>query len=148
MEEFSSLALQSVSYAQLKRFTQVQWKVHIFTTKAERKKLWNNFIHECDHCSELMHINTVHLVRIHYPPQQSLPCSDDHGIDRPGTYEEKPNINFKRRMLILHDVAEGLMYLHTHNPPVIHCDLSPNNILLKHLPLLSIAKISDLGMAK
>ena len=51
-------------------------------------------------------------------------------------------------MSILHDVAEGLSYLHSRNPPVIHRDLSPNNILLKHLPLLPVAKIADLGVAK
>ena len=64
------------------------------------------------------------------------------------TYAEKPNISLKRRMSILHDVAEGLTYLHSSDPTIIHRDLSPNNILLKHLPLLPIAKIGDLGVAK
>ena len=53
----------------------------------------------------------------------------------------------------LQDVAEGLSYLHTCcNPPVVHRDLSPNNILLKHLlkPPLLVAKLADhdLGVAK
>ena len=64
------------------------------------------------------------------------------------TYTEKQNISFKRRMSVLYDVAEGLNYLHSRNPPVIHRDLSPNNVLLKHLPLLPVAKIADLGVAK
>ena len=64
------------------------------------------------------------------------------------TYAEKPNINFKGRMSILHNVAERLTHLHTPDPPVIHRDLSPNNILLKYLPLLPVAKIGDLGVAK
>ena len=46
---------------------------------------------------------------------------------------------------ILYDVAFGLNYLHSFNPPIIHRDLSPNNILLSRD---SIAKISDLGVAK
>ena len=41
-----------------------------------------------------------------------------------------------------------MSYLHSRNPPVIHRDLSPNNVLLKHLPLLPVAKIADLGVAK
>ena len=46
---------------------------------------------------------------------------------------------------ILHDVAQGLRYLHEHSPPIIHRDLSANNVLLTS----SIkAKISDLGVAK
>jgi len=52
---------------------------------------------------------------------------------------------------VLHDVAEGLTYLHTRNPPVIHCHLSPNNILLKIHGVEQcppVAKIGDLGVAK
>ena len=66
-------------------------------------------------------------------------------------YVVKPDVSFKKRMTILQDVAEGLSYLHTCcNPPVVHRDLSPNNILLKHLlkPPLLVAKLSDLGVAK
>ena len=66
------------------------------------------------------------------------------------TYAVKRDVCFKERMAILQDVAEGLNCLHTCCiPPVIHRDLSPNNILLKHLkaPLL-VAKLSDLGVAK
>jgi len=64
------------------------------------------------------------------------------------TYAEKPNISFKRRISILHNVAEGLSYLHSCNPPVIHCKHSPNSALLEHLPLLLVAKIADLGVSK
>ena len=31
---------------------------------------------------------------------------------------------------IVHDVSLGLCYLHNHHPPIVHRDLSPNNILL------------------
>ena len=46
---------------------------------------------------------------------------------------------------ILHDVALGLHYLHDHVPPIIHRDLTANNVLLSSS---MSAKISDLGMAK
>jgi len=46
---------------------------------------------------------------------------------------------------ILHDIALGLCYLHQRSPPVIHRDLSANNVLLTHD---MSAKISDLGVAK
>ena len=46
---------------------------------------------------------------------------------------------------ILHDIALGLCYLHQRSPPVIHRDLSANNVLLTHD---MTAKISDLGVAK
>ena len=48
-------------------------------------------------------------------------------------------------MSILYDVCLGLSYLHGRDPPVIHRDLSSNNVLLtSHL----VAKISDLGLAR
>ena len=118
-------------------------------TPAERRRLQNNFIRECDHCSKLNHPNIVHFIGIYHPPQQLFPVMIMELMDESlTTYAEKSNIGFKRRMSILHDVAEGLSYLHSRNPPVIHRDLSPNNILLKHVPLLVVAKIADLGVAK
>ena len=54
-------------------------------------------------------------------------------------------IPYLSKLSILQDVAQGLRYLHHQNPPVVHRDLSPNNILLTaHL----VAKISDLRVAK
>ena len=46
---------------------------------------------------------------------------------------------------ILRDVALGLRYLHEHSPPIIHRDLSANNVLLTSS---MNGKISDLGVAK
>ena len=118
-------------------------------TLAERRRLQDNFIRECDHCSKLNHPNIVRFIGMYHPPQQLFPVMIMELMGESlTTYAEKPNISFKRRMSILHDVAEGLSYLHSRNPPVIHRDLSPNNILLKHLPLLPVAKIADLGVAK
>ena len=52
-------------------------------------------------------------------------------------------LSFNMQACILHDVAVGLNFLH--EEPIIHRDLSSNNILLtEHL----VAKISDLGLAK
>ena len=54
-------------------------------------------------------------------------------------------IQWDVKLSILDDVCCGLHYLHGRNPPIIHRDLTPNNILLcSHLR----AKISDLGVAR
>ena len=115
----------------------------------ERRRLQESFQRECDHCSKLNHPNIVRFIGIYHPPQQLFPVMIMELMDESLTaYAEKPNINFKRRMSILHDVGEGLSYLHSRNPPVIHRDLSPNNILLKHYSSFPFAKIADLGVAK
>ena len=115
----------------------------------ERRRLQDSFQRECDHCSNLNHPNIVRFIGIYHPPQQSFPVLIMELMDESLTaYAVKPNISFKIRMSILCDVAEGLSYLHSRNPLVIHRDLSPNNVLLKHLPLNPVLKIADLGVAK
>ena len=56
---------------------------------------------------------------------------------------EKISVHIKYS--IVHDVSLGLCYLHNRDPPIIHRDLSPNNVLLT---AHHVAKISDLGVAK
>ena len=92
----------------------------------ERRRLQESFQRECGHCSKLNHPNIVRFIGIYHPPQQLFPVMIMELMDESlTTYAEKPSISFKRRMSILHDVAEGLSYLHSRNPPVIHRDLSP-----------------------
>ena len=59
--------------------------------------------------------------------------------------EHSTRLSWEKKLSILNDVCFGLKYLHSRDPPVIHRDLTPNNILLcSH----HRAKISDLGVAK
>jgi len=59
--------------------------------------------------------------------------------------EKQQNIPVDVKFSIINDVALGLCYLHSHNPPVVHRDLSPNKILLTSH---NVAKIDHLGGAK
>ena len=62
-----------------------------------------------------------------------------------GLVEKYDNIPLNVKLTILDEVCLGLRYLHSRNPPIVHRDLTPNNILLGgHLE----AKITDLGVAK
>ena len=54
-------------------------------------------------------------------------------------------LSFDAQVCILHDVAVGLDFLHGHTEPIVHRDLSSNNILLTEN---LFAKIGDLGLAK
>ena len=62
-----------------------------------------------------------------------------------GFMEKHGHLPLNNAMTILHDVCLGLQYLHSRTPPIVHRDLTPNNILLcNHLR----AKITDLGVAR
>ena len=62
-----------------------------------------------------------------------------------GLVENYNNIPLNVKLSILDEVCLGLRYLHSKSPPIVHRDLTPNNILLGyHLE----AKITDLGVAK
>ena len=59
--------------------------------------------------------------------------------------ETHQNFPLSVKYSILLDVANGLNYLHCKRPPVVHRDLSANNILLTSS---LTAKISDLGVSR
>ena len=113
----------------------------------EKRKIKNTFLRECYHCSLLRHPNIVRFIGVYYPETDSVfPVMMMELMEDSLThYVKKPNISMKMKASILYDVAFGLNYLHTYNPPIIHRDLSPNNILMSRD---SVAKISDLGVAK
>ncbi len=49
------------------------------------------------------------------------------------------------RKNIVFNIAQGMNYLHTRKPPVLHRDLSSRNILLH--PVSFQAKVADFGLA-
>ncbi|MCI30417.1 receptor-like serine/threonine-protein kinase, partial [Trifolium medium] len=53
--------------------------------------------------------------------------------------------NWEKRFEIVLDIAKGLCYLHSFDPPVIHGDIKPSNILLD---CDFNAKIGDFGLAR
>ena len=116
----------------------------------EKKGIRDNFIRECLHCSLIKHQNIVKFIGVCYTDRSDLPIMVMELMDTNVTTFVKKNkskITLETKLSILHDVSFGLSYLHNRSPPVIHRDLSSNNVLLrKGVPL--VAKISDLGMAK
>ena len=106
------------------------------------------FIEECIQSSILGHQNVVHVLGVYDPGGQSrLPVLVMERMQESLTslVEKHPNIPIYVKLSMLLDVSRGLWYLHSHNPPIVHRDLSPNNILLTSQ---FVAKISDLGVAK
>jgi len=121
--------------------------------EAEMHQTIESFLRECQQCSTLRHPNVIQFLGIYYPTgvggarRMRLPVmvmemmanSLTSFVDK---YEKIP---IQIKFSIVHDISLGLCYLHNHDPPIVHRDLSPNNILLS---AHHVAKISDLGVAK
>ena len=56
-----------------------------------------------------------------------------------------PTLSWKARSQIAADIAEGMTFLHSRKPPLIHRDLKSNNVLLRSD---GRAKIADFGLSK
>jgi len=91
------------------------------------------FIEECLQSSTLGHQNVVRVLGVYNPGGQSrLPVLVMERMQESLTslVEKYPNIPMCVKLSMLVDVSRGLWYLYSHSPPIVHRDLSPNNILL------------------
>lgn len=110
-------------------------------------EILNRFGTECELLSELRHPHIVQFLGLHLEESSDVPILVLEYMpfvlsDCIEQYHTFPNeISYS----ILKSVALGLNFLHTHNPPIIHRDLTANNVLLTEN---MSAKIADLGMAK
>ena len=123
-------------------------KIHdVLLQQGNRTYQVHRFEEECSLLSEIRHPNivqflgvcfqhesTVPILVMEYLPTNLTSCIDHYGI-------LPQEISYS----VLLDVALGLRYLHSEIPPIVHRDLSSNNVLLASN---MIAKISDLSVAK
>ena len=109
---------------------------------------WKQLAREIELLQNIRHPNIVQLLGFIPETQSKIPSIVMERLDANLTKLIKEHyllLSFDTQVCILHDVAVGLNFLHGHKEPIIHRDLSSNNILLTdHL----VAKISDLGLAK
>ena len=121
----------------------------------DKKKFYQQFRSEYELLSSLRHKNIVEYQGVCFFSHSDLG-------DVPLLMMERLKIDLHRRLVdyskeypsplmlkekvyILLDVAEGLEYLHTHQPQVIHGDLTATNVLLDEK---GTAKIGDFGNAR
>ena len=117
------------------------------TWKAQQGML-QRFEAECEILSELKHPNIVQFLGVDFEKNcrgfpmlvmEFVHTTLSACLERYGKLPDEVSYS------VLDDVATALCYLHGHNPPVMHRDLSANNVLLT---TDMRAKVSDLGVAK
>ena len=107
----------------------------------------HQFQEECRILSQLSHPNVVKFLGVYFQDEVQVPILVMEFLPTNlTTYLEQCSIIQEEiGYSILYDVAKGLSYLHSQTPPIVHGDLSSNNILLTDK---KTAKISDMGMAR
>ena len=106
-----------------------------------------SFLRECEKSSRLRHPNVVRFFGIYQSPGARVPSLVMERLlcSLTSLLEDNPVVPIGAKLSIIKDVALGLRYLHTRYPPIIHRDLSSNNVLLsKGME----GKIGDLGTAR
>ena len=117
------------------------------------EKAADEFVRECQLMSTLRHPHIVQFLGVCFLPGSRMPAlvmeklaTSLHDIlDPEPPPPTKAFIPVSLKRSILHDVARGISFLHSHTPPIIHRDLSARNVLLNEG---MVAKIADLGMAR
>ncbi len=105
------------------------------------------FVDECLHMSKVRHPNIVQLLGVYFTADSGMPAlaMELLSIGLGDFLENYPNLPKCVKNSILYDVSLGLLYLHKQAPPVIHRDLTVNNVLLTRSLK---AKVADLGVAR
>ena len=105
------------------------------------------FEKECHLLSNLRHPYIVQFLGVYIEKASGAPVivMEYLPTSLAACVQTKPNIPRYLQISMLHNVALGLAYLHGHSPPIIHRDLTANNVLLTSN---MVAKIADLGVAR
>ena len=117
-------------------------------TAEQRSRIKQDFLRECLLHSKLHHPNTVKMLGVYYPNDQAiLPVLVMELMECNLTQllEKYQNIPMYVKLSILQDVSKAISYLHTLNPPMMHCNLNSDNILLT---TNLVAKVCDFGVTE
>jgi len=109
----------------------------------ESQKLKEHFLSECRFSSRIRHPNIVRFLGIHFQSGANVPwivmerlhCNLNELLER------HPSIPLEIKLRVLYGVGLGLRYLHTRDPPIIHKDLTSENVLVSEGVEVKIADL-------
>ena len=113
-------------------------------------KLISNFEAECLTWSKLRHPGVVQFLGVYFERNSRLPVlvmeKMDTSLRKYLEDHSKEQFPLNLKAFVLRQVTQALAYLHSQNPPLVHHDLSPNNVLLNVVSF--VTKVSDFGMSR
>ena len=151
--KLSTLVLGRGSYGEVRlgwcRGSHVAVKLpHLVLFQPGQESVLESFLNECHRLSDMRHPNIVlfmGVVNINGAlalVTERMRCSLTNFLE-----SRSRQVSIAEKLNIIRDVAVGLAYLHTCDPPLVHKDLTSNNVLLTS-DRDPTAKIADLGAAR
>ena len=114
------------------------------------EKLISNFEAECLTWSKLRHPYVVQFLGVYLEGKSRLPVlvmeKMDTSLCRYLESHSKKEFPLHQKVFVLRQVTQALAYLHSQHPPLVHHDLSTNNVLLNVVSF--VTKVSDFGMSR
>ena len=114
------------------------------------EKLLNNFEAECVTWSKLRHPGVVQFLGVYLERGSRLPVlimeKMDTSLRKYLEDHSKEEFPLGLKAFVLRQITQALAYLHSQNPPLVHHDLSPNNVLLNVVSF--VTKLTDFGMSR
>ena len=109
-----------------------------------------NFEAECTTWSKLRHPGVVQFLGVYLERGSRLPVlvmeKMDTSLRRYLEDHSKKEFPLHLKAFVLRQICQALAYLHGQNPPLVHHDLSPNNVLLNVVSF--VTKLTDFGMSR
>ena len=114
------------------------------------EKLISNFEAECVTWSKLRHPGVVQFLGVYLERGSRLPVlimeKMDTSLRKYLEDHNKETFPLGLKAFVLRQITQALAYLHSQNPPLVHHDLSPNNVLLNVVSF--VTKLTDFGMSR
>ena len=122
------------------------WEILLDIENEGRENIIERFGQECRLMASLRHSNITQFLGLCFLPNPLLLMEKlERSLHDLLIDENIPNIPLSVKRSLLEDAAKGLLYLHTHDPQIIHRDLTARNVLVT----LSLqCKITDFGNSR
>lgn len=118
-------------------------KSSLYLAGASTETVMRRFKSECQLLSQIKHPNIVEFIGIsfcqEYAPTlitEFMPCNLENFINK------TEGVQHDVKLHILNEIARGLLFLHSCTPPLVHMDLTSQNIMLSEDA--AVVKISDI----